>query len=288
MSRAYKKILGFFCLVFVVSVTAIAAGVPPVHDASAAQSDVKVSVTIQGTNFAAQITKPADGERFFDNNPVEATIDYDNATAIYVYLTDPAGNRTLIHSDSGMAPSDTFDLPLSLSLYGDYLIEVDGEDLSFNPVAGDAVMFSYHAIIAEGNPDSSVRVWRGPVVCHMRLQVFDISDTTRSNVLIEYMPADLSVFPGYPTYVDIEIPGFSDLDGDREYTVVVTAYDCSNNELEQDDAVINGIINPPDTGSINILGVSIGRADYLITGLVGFSAVVIFAFFLIRRKKSQR
>ena len=293
MSRLHKKILSMFCLALVAGVTAFAAGLPSIQEASATTNNIGVSVTINGQGFDAQIVNPTDGMVFFDGNTNNATINYENATAITVYLVSPDGTTSTIYDNSAMSPqSGSINIPLALTQYGEYSLEVTGKDLLDNPMTGNSINFAFHAIVVSGNPDSSVRVEFGPAVCSLNLQVFDIADTARSDVLIDYTVDDLSGFLGYPNYADIEIPGFDDLDASREYTVVVTAFDCSNDDLEEGEAVVQGIdqgaIAPPNTGTISIFGLALSQTDYLITGVISFVAIVIVALFIVHRKKSQR
>ncbi|MFV0529150.1 MAG: hypothetical protein ACK5MN_10585 [Lachnospiraceae bacterium] len=92
-----------------------------------------------------------------------------------------------------------------------------------------------------------------------------------------------------PNRIEVEIPGFETL-GPDEFTVVVTAYDCLNDDaIDSAEVGMVGVIQPPKTGAISILGITVSRADYLITGLVVFVFAVAFALFLLgRRKKTIR
>lgn len=291
MSRVYKKILSLLGLALVIGVTVVAAGIPPVNDATATSSEIGISVTIESSSFDANIVSPEDGAEFYDGNNNTATINYVGASEVEVYLISPSGTRTLIHSETPSESTGQISgLPLDLGEYGDYILEVNGLDLSGNTLPGDTVEFSFHAISASGNEDGTVHVNFGAAVCRLRFEVYDIEDTSFSNVLIDYFAEDLSGFPGYPNYVDVEIPGFAQLDGSTEYVVVVSAYDCAGgtSPLEEVEANLTGVINPPNTGSLSIFGIAITKTDYLITGLIMFAAVTIFAFFLLRRKKNAQ
>lgn len=296
MSRVYKKILSVFGLALVAGITAIAAGIPPVQDAAATtsnSSNVTVTVTIEGTSADSEILAPIDGVTLYAGNGDTASINYANASLVEAYLTGPDGVRTLIYSfspTSGNVSGTINDIPLNLTDYGEYLFEVEGEDTNGGYFSGDAIQFFYHAITASSNEDGTIRVYFGSAVCRLQFHVYDKEDTTRNNSLLEYTADDLTIFPGYPEYADVEIPGFSTLDGDREYEIVVSAYDCtgSSTPLEEAEVIAKGIINPPDTGTLNIFGLTITRTDYVITGIITFVVVAIFAFFLLRRKKSER
>ncbi len=157
-------------------------------------------------------------------------------------------------------------------------------------VVGDTKSFEYHAITAEDNGDGTIRVNLGPAVCRLRFQVFPENHTAGDEAIIDYTTDDLTGEPGYPEYVDIEIPGFYDLDPSLMYDVVISAFDCSGGTtpLEEVDIVVGGVVAPPNTGSINIFGLTISRIDYVVTGVLAFISVAIIAFFPLRRKKTSR
>jgi hypothetical protein len=291
----YRKILSLFGLAFVAAVTAIAHGLPPAGESvSAAPSDVMVSVRITGGGEAI-ISAPADRTMFFDGNNNTATIDYAGAAVLSVRLIAPDSSVTEIysfnHGSVGQTGSVTIPLSGFLSGYGNYTIEVDGYDSSGVYFSGDATSFRFHAI-SSGPDDRSnvIRIHFGPVVCRLEIQVFAKDDVNRENLLINYFVNDLSKYPGYPAYVDIEIPGFNELDPNQQYAVFALASDCSGGFLEgvEFDMSSSGTVSPPTTGALSIFGLGLSRADYLITSLVIFFAAVVFAFFLIRRKKEVR
>lgn len=156
---------------------------------------------------------------------------------------------------------------------------------------GDAKSFSYRAVTAETNDDGDkIKVKYGSNVCKLGFQVYKILDTAREHPLLdpEYI-LEVPQSGSIPNFIEVEIPGFEKL-GPDEFSVVVTAYDCLNDEaIDSDEVTMSGVIAPPLTGSMNILGLTVSRADYLITGLLAFVGVTVFALFLLgRRKKTSR
>jgi len=295
MSRVYKRILSLFGLAFVVAITAIAYGLPPAgEDVSAQSSDVVVGVRIINVGEIG-ISEPADGTVYYDCNNNVVAVNYTDIAILSVRLTAPDGTVTEIYSfnTSGVNQTGSATIPLEtfLSTYGTYAVEVDGYNAGGAYISGVSVSFQFHAITVEPSPDRTkdVRVYFGPATCKLNLRVFPESNTT-GTPLIEYLVEDLSTFPGYPVFADIEIPGFSELDGNQEYTVVVTALDCAGSPLEDAEVDLAGIgdLGPPSTGVISIFGLGLSRTNFLMGGLVVVFVVSLTLLFLRRDKKSTR
>jgi len=292
MSRAYKKILSLFGLASVIAITAIAYGIPPAQqaDVSAAPSnEIKIEIEILGNTGSASIDKPHYLDIFYDGNSATAIISYDNATSLTVWLTlpDPYSSTIIeIPLTIGANPI-SLDLTPYLSIYGIYTIEVDGKDLDGDYMSGDAVKFSFHAITTKpANAPSTVRVNFGAVVCKLRVQVLG----TDIDFIVDSLPGQ--PLDGSVAFIDVPIPNPTpggDLNWE-DHIVRVTAIDCSNDELEEADVTLSlpNPPRPPDTGGSSIFGLSLGRTDFLITGLSIFSVIVILALFLICRTKSKK
>lgn len=295
MSRVHKKILGFFGLAFVIGTTVFAAGLPPVQDATATSgsSDIGVSVTVLTDSMAASIVSPVDGSTLYDGNDTKAVIDYHNTDVVYVYLQGPNDDAPFLVGTYTPVPGQDhgqFEMDLPLNDYGDYILTVKGEDGQGGAVDLDVTKFSYHAITGKDGGNGTIHVDLGPAVCRLQFVVYEQGDTAKTNPLINYMAENVTNLPGYPSFVDIAIPGFAELSGDKQYTVVVSAYDCSGgtDPMETIQIVANGVFNPPKTGSFSVFGLTISRTDYIVTGLITFFAVGIFALFLLRRKNQQK
>ncbi|MCL1839626.1 hypothetical protein FWF89_01310 [Candidatus Saccharibacteria bacterium] len=290
-----------FGLALVVAITVIASGIPPAHQenvsAAPKSTDIMVGVEITAENSYVEIIEPSYGTIFYDGNTNVAIFDYDNVSSLTAWLTLPDGSTIEIPLVIG-GGSITLDLGPYLIEYGTYTLEVTGYDLVSDPIPGDATSFNFHAITvgptigSDGKPvDSTVRVHFGPAVCRLNVQVFPEGDT-EGEPLIEYFIDDISSYPTYMDgYIDIKIPGFSELDANQEYTVVVTAFDCGpegGDPLEDGETILNGVMGPPDTGVFTIFGLSLGRIDYLISGLFIFIAAIVIALFFIHRNKKAR
>lgn len=291
MSRVCKKTIGLFGLAFVIGVTAAATGIPSVHEASAANQDVNVSFKVVNGDFMAQIITPKEGEVDYSDEGVTAKISYANAGTVDVYLTYPDGHQVLLETITPNDESGEFEISLPVDDYGEYAIMVSGTDLSGNAMSGDAKAFSYRAVTAEVNEDGDkLEVKYGSNVCKLGFQVYKKADTAMESPLLnpEYM-IEVEQTSTTPNLKEVEIPGFAEL-GPEEFNVVVTAFDCLNDEaIDSDEVVMNGALLPPKTGAISILGMTISQQDYLITGLVVFVVVAAFGMFLLgRHKKSRR
>ncbi len=290
MSRVYKKVLGLFGLALVIGTTAVAAGLPSTPDASAASSDVNVSFTVRDAKPRLSITSPSDQSVHYDNATVSMGMDYAYLTGITTTITGPNGFSALYTEVPGATDSGSFTYPLVLNDYGDYQITVTGLDENGDPVDPISSGFKYHAITVSDNGNGNIHVDYGPATCGLSFQVYDINDTAKTNPLLNppYVVNNLTLLPGHPDFADIEIPDFTFL-GASDFRVVVTALACLDGSgLEDAETTTEGVIEPPKTGALNILGLTISHVDYLVAGLISFVAIALFAIFLSRRKKERR
>ena len=291
MSRVCKKIVGLLGLALVVGITTVASGIPPTLDVSAGSNNVNVQFKVYSETFAAQVLSPVDGSVRYSNDTVDATISYSFAESIEVTLVFPDGSSVVVDSrtiPSGSTAAGTYTIPLPVtsSQYGNYKIEISGTDLTSSPVLGGTTVFSFRAITVEDINNDVIDVNYGSSVCQIGFQVYLTSDTARSNPLLdpEFMVNAPQSGNPLPNNIKVQIPGLAAL-GLGEFDIVATAYDCANNPLDSDFTTSTGVLPPPKTGAISILGITISRTDYVITGLIAFVFVTLFALFLLRRKK---
>ena len=304
MSRVCKRIFGFLGLALVVGVTAFAMGVPPVRDAAAESQDVTVTVTVMDGEFMANILSPANGEIKYSGETTTATISYTNAKTLTVYVTGPDGVRQEIENyqpaDSGSG-SFNVEIPTTAG-YGEYKIELEGTDLSGNPMVGSTIMFSYKGASAVVPDDEdgtlvvepgSLTVSYGKGVCSLGFQVYAEDDTDLTNPLLseEYRVAVEPATDVVPLTKEVVIPGFADLAAGK-YQVLVTSYGCGDeSEVVQDETIVTleraeggSAIEPPKTGVMNVLGMTVSQVDYIVTGVIVFVLAALFAIFLMKRK----
>ena len=305
MSRVCKKILGLFGLAAVVGVTAVAAGLPPVQNAMATESqNVTVQVTVVDGEFMANILNPTNGEIKYNGETVRVTVSYANAKQLTVYVTDPEGRRQEVGSynpvDTGSG-SFEMDVPITDG-YGTYLLEVEGIDLSDNPMAGSSVEFDYRGVNATVPDDEdgslvvepgSLTVSYGKGVCSLGFQVYAADDTAMTDPLLEN-EYRLDVEPAMdvvPLTVDVTIPGFANLAAGK-YQVKIVSYGCGDDAetvVDETEVILEKAegLEPPKTGVVNVLGMTISQVDYVVTGVIAFVLVALFAMFLLRRKSSR-
>ena len=290
MRRVRKKITGLLGLAFVVGAMAVAAGVPPVGKALAASNDVNISFKVVDGRFMAQILTPADASISYSDGGVSAKISYSNAQSVGVFLTFPDGRQELVDTMIPDHDSGEFEVALPVDGYGGYTITVSGKDLTGSAMDGDAKAFSYRAVTAGVNEDGDkLEVTYGSNVCRLGFQVYRADDMAKENPLLdpEYM-MDVAQTGDTPNLLEVEIPGFEKL-GPDEFTVVVTAYDCLNDDaIDAEDIRMTGAVLPPATGAVSILGVTVSQTDYLITGFAVFVSAAIFALFLLGRRRKYR
>lgn len=298
MSRACKKIVGLAGLAFVIGITAVASGMPPAKEVSAA-SDVNVQFKITDEQYFAEILQPSEGSILFVGEKATAKINYHLAESITVQLITPLGEVALNEAYNPTDDAGRFEVALPLKEFGRYILRVSGTDSLSNSMPSNSINFEYKGIsiippaTGEGdyedddsNYSEIISVGYGAGICKIGIEAYDKTDTEKQRPLIDGVEHII----GVPKVTDesgkIDISR-SDLGlGTDEYRIVVNAYDCISDEpVDSDEFVIPGMVEPPKTGGINIFGTTIDRLDYLIVGLIVFGTAVIAAFFLLRRHK---
>lgn len=294
MNRVHKRLVGLVGLAAVLGVTMVAAGIPSVDDVSAASQEAIVQFNVQAANpgdFRANIATPADGATYYTDRGVTARISYQDATSISVYLTYPDGTRVLVDTITpGNPSSGILDVVLPVNNTGEYLIELEGKDLVGNTVPGNSVSFFYRAVTAKIIDRDTIDVSFGDDVCKLGFQAYRVTDTARANPLLdpEYIVDVVKQGTDLPYHMQVNVPGLAQY-ALGDITVVVKGYDCSNNELDEDDDTAQAETpRPPQSGAINILGMTISRTDYLVTGLIAFVLVAALALLLVKRQKKSR
>lgn len=289
MSRACKRIAGLACLAFVVGITAVASGIPPVQEASAAGSDVTVQFQVVDGQYLVQIQNPVDGSISYSGETVTGKITYDLAQTITVSLVMPDGTEVVVGNYTPADKTGEIEVDLPVSEFGTYTLKVTGTNTSGDQMPGSAVAFDYRALTAGSEEGSDkIKVEYGTGICKVGFQAYAITDTAKQNPLInpEYI-VDVPAANPVPSTVEVSR---ADLGlGSDEYIIVINAYDCLNDEVvDSDEITVGGLIEPPKTGAISILGVTISQTDYLVTGLIVFILAAFFAMFLLSRRKKAK
>jgi hypothetical protein len=300
--KKHKRILGLIGLLLVAAITAVAAHLPD-YEASAVGPDTTINITVEGDDFSAIIVTPSDGSEVSSATGT-AVINYTGAKYVTVYLTDEDTGATtcLATSDPSVTPclsnvttpnpDGSLNVNYALPDYGDYTISTEGVDLSGDPLSGSTSTFGYHAIWLEvtndgEETDPEVRVHiNDPTTDHVTITVVG-KDGNVYEVTVPVTPEDIAT-----GYVDVNLPFRENGVQPGDYTVEGVGYNSDGDALDDPSAVdlayFPSNIEPPKTGLFGLGGLTLSRADYLVTGLLVFSLVAFLAFFLLRRKKAER
>jgi len=303
MRISKKQLLGFGGLAFVVGLTTIAYNLPTNATSSASVGGaVKVEVEVYSINFETVINSPLDGEIFTNGNVAfsETHSNVDNVKYYLTYIAEDDTKTVYELTDHEFTPTGSDDrngkteFSLDLDNYGGHgryifrsVATTDGQQKE------DSAEFIYAAIEADqkdvsANSDKvSFRVQYSAGVKSLAYQIFDKDGKAVSP---EYVHVTSASETGGYADLSIALTGDGLKLASGEYTIIINGYST----VEPSDDSYIGIarvvfsyeadddIIVPDTGSI--LGVlNISRADFLITGLVGFSLISLLALFVIRK-----
>ncbi len=300
MQIARKHLLGLGCLAIVGAITAFATTLPT--GAVSTGGSVNIMVEVYASSSETIIHKPQDGE-IFNTPTITFSETHSHAKLVKYYLKklniDGSVAWTKEIEDQRIEGSDvngttTFDLDMTENGGpGNYIFESDlvGSD---NVPLKDSVRFTYAAIQAEDPTVSptgasvSYRVNYTSGVKSLTYQIFDANDKAVSE------PINVNTTdPENGGHMDIEID-VTNLDmASGKYKILTIGFG------EEDGAGMNigsSIVtfdytspdspNVPDTGSL-LAALNISRSDYLITGIVGFTAISIAALFIVLKSKKR-
>lgn len=298
MKIARKHALGLGCLAIVGAITAFAFTLPT--GAVSVGGAVEVTVEVYSSNAETQINKPQDGE-IFSEPQITFSETHSHAKSVSYYLTklNPDGSvasKVEIEEQriEGTNVSGTTTFMLDMNNYGGtgvYIFEskLIGDDGTTHT---DHVQFTYAAIQAE-EPEVSptgatikYRVNYTPGVKSLTYQLFD----SKNNAISEPVTVN-TTDPVKGGYMDIEIDvtNFDMVSG--VYQILTIGHSEENgagqtigSDLVDFDYVAPDSPNVPDTGSL-LGALNISRADYLITGILGFTAISIAALFIVLKSK---
>lgn len=294
MQIAKKKLLGIGGLAIVTAMTAFACQLPA--GAVSAGGSTEIVVEVYSINTETSITKPLDGD-IFSNPVVDFSETHSHVKNVKYYLDKVDVNNKVVktweltdHEVIGEDESGHTDFSLNLDEYGGYGRYVfRSEATSPNNLSyTDSVSFTYAAISADqsslvSNPaEVKFRVNYTTGVQSLTYQLLDASGSPVSEQFTKNTSS--SATGGYEDIVidmsDMDLPA-----GDYKiYIVGHSLIDGAGKNIGA--AILNfsyaGSPNVPDTGSL-LASLNIARADYLITGVVGFTIISIVALVIIKK-----
>lgn len=299
MRATKKQLLGFGGLALVVGLTTVAYNLPASAE-TAVDGNVEVVVQVYNINFETVIEQPQDGDIYTDANVSFQEI-HSKAKNVKYYLTFVAADGTKTAHELSeyevVSAGDPVDGVTKFNLnldefggYGTYIFE--SRITGFNDeVRTDHVQFTYAAIRAdqkdvsldEAKDETDFRVYYSAGVKSLTYQLYDTNGNAVSKVF-----SAVTDNPERGGYLDLSaaLSGLN-LPAGR-YFIRITGYssaDASGNVLGTASVYFDyagASPNVPDTGSI-LSALNISKADYLITGLIGFGLISIIAFFVVKR-----
>lgn len=317
MKKSKKHICGLAGLGLVAAITAVAQGIPiqgDVHATDTGGSSVNLNVFVHGEDPVADIAFPVNGSQI-SGNSVSLKIVYSNITTLKYTLKYQGldGTTSTVELPEDIV-ADSADTPVSgikektIDLsgygYGTFTLTVRceapggyyGEDtVQFSRSAigldEDTLINSDGTIKTDTNEkgDPVIKVTYGSTVQSIEIQAYDKNgNPIFPEPIIKEVPIDMDVS-------DIDIP-FSEYGIEAgEYKIVLRAID-DNGSLVGVPVEFRVKYNPeekgpalsvPNTGGITIGGLTISRADYIVSGLVIFGAAAAGGLFLMNRKKKS-
>ena len=300
MKIARKHALGLGCLAIVGAITAFAFTLPT--GAVSVGGDVEIQVEVISSNSETEINKPQDGDIYSEPN-ITFSETHSHAQKVTYYLKKLAGDGSVEwekeitdQTITGWDVSGTTTFTLDMNEWGGtgkyiFMSNVLGDDYTTHI---DQVQFIYAAVQAEDPAVSptgasvSFRVDYTPGVSSITYQLFDAGNKAVS----EPMTANTSS-PATGGYMDIEIDVTNYNMDTGTYQILVVGYSEKDGKgqligtsLIKFNYVSPDSPNVPDTGSF-FASLNISRGDYLVTGIIGFTAISVAALFIVIKSKNR-
>lgn len=305
-----KQLLGFGGLALVAGITAVAYNLPT--SATSAGGDVDVMVQVYNTNFETKIQSPLDGSETTESVVTFKEM-HSRANNVKYYLTHVGENgepdvtyELTEHEVIGDLVSGVTEFNLDLDNYGGLGTYIFKSVItsSSDKSGADFVKFKYIAI---ETPDDEVENEDGEVdieVCYTagnKILTMEIYDKAGKLVatLSDYVVKN-PVTGGCET-IRIKVDNL-DLDT-GDYDIVIKSYDDEDKTGEPSGTITIHLgytkpdapnvpdtpdaPNVPDTGAL-LSALNISKSDFLITGLIGFTAISIIALAVIRRANKRK
>lgn len=308
-----KQLLGFGGLAFVVGLTTVAYNLPT--NATSAGGAVQVQVEVYNINLETVIESPLDGAILTDKDVTFSEL-HSNADNVKYYLTYIAEDGTkTVHEltdkeVSGTELSGRTTFVLDLENYGGsgrYIFRSVATKAGGH-VKEDQVQFIYAAVSADQDDVKATTEELGFKIDYsagVKSLVYQIIDKNGNAVSGKYIVATDNSDTGGTQSISLNLvtaDWAKDLASGR-YNIVISGYST----LDQADGSLVGTdrvyfdykaapaptpepeeedINVPDTGSI-LAALNISKADFLITGLIGFSLISLGALLVIRKSHKK-
>lgn len=300
MKKTHKKLLGFFGLVTVAVMTAVAVALP--NPGVSALSNVTDTIVIRVIGDNPEVVIDGVESGTVSINPEKnLTISYENVENVRVVLvyTDLNGvEQTFDLADEFVDyAAGSFALNLDLSEpqygYGDYILRATGDGAS-GPDE-DIIQFSYTPFIAE--LDDNEETGKAYVDLDYTESEEGSDEDKIGEFKIEVFDEDgnlvtpLSPITALPPEKQVELP-FDKYDlPSGTYTIKITAYNLNGDELTvrylTKDIEGEEVIPVPDTGKLSSNS-SVSTVDFLITGMLIFLMTGIGGIVFITRRDSRK
>lgn len=312
MQKTKKQLLGFAGLAAVGIMTAVAYAMPAAaaEDVLPSSSDgVNVQVQVLKGVSLAHIVSPANGATL-TSLETEIVYSWEESSAVEVIVdrinADGTTTNVLSETQSHDPTSyGTASVPITLSDYeADYKVTVKSYDAYGKFSSEDTTTFSYRAVSAEfkktpaSNGDPIIDIEVNSEVAQVAVNVYNKAgdplfvDKDGKEVPIVLSRDDIDPVTGKIT----KILPFADYNAaNGPYTAVVIARNAAGNYISMVTLdTVYTLVKPvdpnlpdtPNTG-FTIGDLNISRVDYLITGLIVFGVVSMFALYLVYRKSRR-
>lgn len=300
MKIARKHALGLGCLAIVGAITAFACTLPT--GAVSVGGEVEIVVEVYASNSETIINKPQDGE-IFNSSVVTFSETHSHAKTVRYYLSKLNSDGTVasrVEITDQMVEGDdisgTSTFSLDLDDYGGtgtYIFESNMVGID-NLTLTDHVQFTYAAIDAEDPTVSSTGAtvsYRVNYTAGVKSLIYQLFDANNNAVSDPFTVNTTD--PDNGGYMDIDID-VTNLDlASGTYQILTIGYSEEDGEGTTigSDIVEFAYTSPdspdvPDTGSL-LASLNISRADYLITGIIGFTAISVAALFVVLKSKQN-
>ena len=300
MHIAKKQLLGFGGLAIVIAMTAFACTLPT--GAVGVSGNTEIVVEVMESHSKTEIKKPLDGEVFSTPN-IEFSEDHYHAKSVKYYLTKYNIDGTVDwkkeltdYRITGDDVSGHTNFTLNMDENGGtgrYVFSTELIAINDLPLY-DHVEFVYAGISADQDDVTTPAGKVGFTVDYtlgVKSLVYQVFDKDNNPVTEEFVANTANPETGGSIDLEIDLTDYNIKSGDYKIMIVGHAgVDGTGTTIGS--ALLTFTYTAPDspdvpnTGSI-LSALNISRADYLITGIIGFTAISIAALFIIAHAKKH-